>query len=322
MPLPTGAILGILADNLKRRGSVMPLPAHKLTGWAKGLNIPTGGKAVLYTGHMYQLMPSVIALGKATSRFEDSRINRLSGIGRTFNKALNLSMLAPLATSSKDEEEFNELLRRIVHLLRAADVDFGYLYDQELYPGTLAYDEGVIRVFEEHAPKVWEMLKRNNVKRVITVDPHTTNMLRSVYPAAVEGFHLEVQSYLEVLAERKLNVLQGLDSDLVVHDSCVYARYENVIEQPRDLLRKAGAGLPYLESSGRSTYCCGGPVESLFPSQAHTIAKQRMEQLTAVGENIVTMCPICLVNLRNAATGNGARVADISEHLCRTFCGL
>ncbi len=320
MPLPTGTILGILADNLRKRGSILPLPSRALTAWAKGLDIPVGGRTIIYTGHMYQLMPSLLALGKLTARFENSSITRLSGIGRAANKIADFSMLTPLMVSSKDEAEFNELLRKIALLLRAADVDFGYLYDEELYLGTLAYDEGIMAAFKEHALKVHQLFKKHNVKRVITVDPHTTNMLRSVFPSTVEDFNLQVQSYIEVLAERKLSTLRKLDADVVVHDSCVYARYEDMVEQPRDLLRKAGAGLPDLEYSGRNTFCCGGPVETLFPSEAHRIAKQRVEQLTAVGDRIVTMCPICLVNLRQAASGSSANVSDISQFLCETYC--
>jgi Fe-S oxidoreductase len=164
------------------------------------------------------------------------------------------------------------------------------------------------------------MFNRHNVKKVITVDPHTTNILRRVYPIFVEDYRLEVQSYLEILAESCLKALHGLDMDLVVHDSCVYARYENVVDQPRELLRNAGAGLPRIEFSGRSTYCCGGPIESLFPTKARTIAKRRLEQLEAAGGHIVTMCPICLVNLREAASGNGVRMADISRHLFSAYC--
>jgi len=59
MPLPTGTVLGILSDNLRKRGSVLPLSKTAVSGWADGLNIPRGGKTILYTGHMYQLMPYI-----------------------------------------------------------------------------------------------------------------------------------------------------------------------------------------------------------------------------------------------------------------------
>lgn len=39
MPLPIGPVLGILSDNLKKRGSVLPLSKSKAIGWSKGLSI-------------------------------------------------------------------------------------------------------------------------------------------------------------------------------------------------------------------------------------------------------------------------------------------
>ena len=39
-------------------------------------------------------------------------------------------------------------------------------------------------------------------RRVITIDPHTTNMLRSVYPKLIPGYDIQVKTYLEVLAEK------------------------------------------------------------------------------------------------------------------------
>jgi hypothetical protein len=44
-----------------------------------------------------------------------------------------------------------------------------------------------------------------------------------------------------------------------------------------------------------------------------------MEQLTANGNDVVTMCPICLFNLAGAANGQGTKVEDISEYLVRAY---
>ena len=62
MPLPTGDVIGILGDNLRRRRSVLPLPSRVATEWTEGLDLPRGGKTVLYTGLMYQLIPYIEGL--------------------------------------------------------------------------------------------------------------------------------------------------------------------------------------------------------------------------------------------------------------------
>ena len=55
----------------------------------------------------------------------------------------------------------------------------------------------------EHAKRVHAVFKKHGVKTVITIDPHTTNMLRSVYPRVLQGYDVQVRSYLEVLAEKE-----------------------------------------------------------------------------------------------------------------------
>ena len=91
MPLPIGPVLGILSDNLKIRGSVLPLSKSGATGWSMGLDILSGGETVLYTGLMYQLIPAIDALASQMAVFENSVITQLFGLGRFANKFINLS---------------------------------------------------------------------------------------------------------------------------------------------------------------------------------------------------------------------------------------
>lgn len=313
MPLPTGDTIGILADNLRIRKSVLPIPARVATRWARGLALPRGGETVLYTGMMYQLIPYIAAMNKAQGKVEDSFLAGFVGLGRQVNRVVNISafMARP---AGEMQARCDRILVNIARLLEQAGVRFGYLYDAELYSGALVYDLGVDDVFVQHARRVYESFRQNGVKKVITVDPHTTNMLRSVYPAVVEGYDLQVRSYLEVLAERGFSRPAEQESEVVLHDSCVYARYENVIKAPRVLLAGAGVTVKEPRDAGKFTLCCGGPAESLFPKKAAERAKMRLEQLQAVSRHAVTMCPICLVNLQKAA-GPGMELRDISEYL-------
>ncbi|MCF7811085.1 (Fe-S)-binding protein [bacterium] len=319
MAVPIKHVLGILVDNLRIRESVMPLSRRRSIGWAKGLNIPKGGKTVIYTGLMYQLMPSIIAMEKMTSKFADSWISNFYGLGRAINKVISITPFMTW-TDAAEKEIFDRILRNIAKLLQVADVDFGYLYEEELYAGALVHDEGINDVFEAHTHKVYKRLKKHNIEKVITVDPHTTDMLKSVYPKIIKDYQLEVKSYLEVLAESNLHPVKRIEQDIVIHDSCVYARYEGIIDQPRQLLENAGAKIIEPLNTKKMTYCCGGPVESLFPIKARTIADNRIEQLASVGKNSVTMCPICFINLKTAAEKNDFSVKDISDYLVEAYC--
>ena len=80
MALPTKHVLGILVDNLLRRGSVLKLSPRTTVKWAQGLDIPRGGKTVIYTGHMYQLIPAISALAAKMAVFLDYEILRLGTV--------------------------------------------------------------------------------------------------------------------------------------------------------------------------------------------------------------------------------------------------
>ncbi len=318
MSLPTGDIVGLMVDNLEKRDSVFPLSAKKATRWAEGLDIPRGGDTVLYTGTMYQLLPYIIAMVGLLSRVENTFLARMMFLGRFANRFVNLSAVAA-RPSRANVKRFNEILRNVARLLQRAGVEFGYLYEDDLYAGALAYDMGVDGTLRKHAERVHETLTKNGVRKLITLDPHTTNMLRSVYPEILDGFDIEVTSYLEALAEADFEPLKRVGEDVIIHDSCLYARAEGVIDQPRQLLEKAGYDVKEPRESRNLTYCCGGPIEALFPSRSHDIALTRVGQLKGTGgRQATTMCPMCLASLGNAADGT-LPMEDISVFLGRAF---
>ncbi len=317
MPLPTGDVIGILADNLRLRKSVLPLSTRVATKWTEGLDLPRGGETVLYTGMMYQLIPYIEGLVKAEMQFGDSRLARYTGLGRKVNRVVNISafMARP---SARERAVYNQVPIDVAHLLRKAGVQFGALYEDDLYSGALAHDLGADEVVAEHARRVQAVFEKHGVQRVITIDPHTTTMLRSVYPTVLDGYDVEVRSYLEVLAENGMTPTTRLSGEVAVHDSCVFARYEGIVDEPRELLAAAGLSVCDPENTARQTWCCGGPIESLYPAKAVANAQKRVAQLRAAAPDAVTMCPMCFVNLSGAA-GDTMRFKDISQYLREAY---
>ncbi len=280
--------------------------------------MPRDGETVLYTGGMYQLIPFIAAMGRAQERLADSPLARLAGLGRAANRVVTISAFMARPTE-RARAEYDRNLPNIAPLLQLAGLDFGYLGGEELYSGALAHDLGADGAFEAHARRVHDMLRRRGVRRIVTADPHTTQMLRLVYPKVLDGYDLAVESYLEVLARAGLEPQRAFEGqEVVVHDSCIYARSMNMTDEPRQLLSRAGLDVREPEFAGKFTWCCGGPVESLYPKKAHESGSKRAEQLAAVAGRAVTMCPICLVNLRRAAP-DGLSVDDISDYLARAY---
>lgn len=320
MPIPIAETLGMLSDNLAKRQSVLPVSRRKATAWTRGLALPRTGPTVLYTGQMYQLVPAINAMTHRLSSMEGSWMSRYFGLARRVNRWVNVAGV--MARGAPEEvREATESLRNIARLLQQAGVPFGYVYEVDRYAGALAHDEGLDDVLRQHARRVAADLAAHGITEVITVDPHTTNMLRSVYPGLVEGYSLKVRSYLEVLADRAPTPAAELDTDVTVHDSCLYARREGVAAQPRALLTRSGVRIHETELSGKATQCCGGPIEMLFPERSREIAARRVEQLQEQSKRVVTLCPLCLANLRRAAPAD-VEISDVSGYLARAYCPI
>ena len=309
------AILEFLADSTLKTGLPVPVPMEEVYSWAIPLGLPRSGRVHLYTGALYQLMPYIERLGRYLESLEGSRsAAAILRLARALIAAPRFTR-ALLSPEPEALERPRAILSRIARFLGAAGYYVAYPYERDLYSGVLLYDMGLDDAFAEVASRVYRALKEAGAEEIVTVDPHTTHVMRSVYPKYVDGYDLEVRNYLEVLSEAvdsgRLR-LRPRVREVVIHDPCFYARYEGIIEEPRRILRAAGVEVREPRRSGRMTYCCGGPVESISPRLASKIAETRLSELREESKTVVVMCPICYANL-SRANRLGLRIIDIAE---------
>lgn len=270
--------------------------------WADGVNFDTGSDTYLYTGNMYQLM----AFSQSMKGKREKLGSVLTGVASRISS--HVPSLIRAGSKSYDESVMGIMagnLRNIVSILEKSGVSFNYMGPEEPYPGTFLHDLGYEREFTEYARRVASMLHSRGCRRIITVDPHTHELLRDVYPTYVPGFDFEVVYYLD-LVDRSL--VRHTGEEVVFHEPCHFILSGNSYEVPRKLLSEiSDVRMP--ERSGKRTFCCGGPAELLFADLSEKISNERFRQLKeAGGEKIVTACPICLVNLSKDSS-----VHDISE---------
>ncbi|MHB0979103.1 MAG: (Fe-S)-binding protein [Thermoleophilia bacterium] len=101
------------------------------------------------------------------------------------------------------------------------------------------------------------------------------------------------------------------------HEPChLGARYQGVVRQPRELLRRL-PGVEFRELPEADS-CCGaaGSYNVLHPDVAGAILERKMERVEATGAQVlVTECPACILQLSLGArrAGLAVRVAGIAE---------
>ncbi len=301
-------IIDLIATNIRKTGNPFGVPAASLNTWWKGLPRQTQreGDVLLFTGLMYQSIPYIENTTRYLERFEGTRWASLLKFSR-YTRYLP-GFLVRLAfsglTSRAERRKYNDILHSIYRILDKARVDFFYRPELDNYSGILLYDLGDQQGFIQHARAVARNLELHGIKKLITVDPHTTYALKVLYPQYADAT-FEVKTYFELIDFKADN---GHPS-VAVHDPCFYGRYLELSEVPLKVLDNLGISRVEVRRSNNFTHCCGGPAESVSPALNREILGHRVEELKATGAPVVTMCPICLANLTKA----GVEVEDLAS---------
>ncbi|WP_337861087.1 (Fe-S)-binding protein [Ferroplasma sp.] len=268
----------MIFQNLMESYLPFPLDTKLYSSWAT--DIPEGGETVFYTSYMYQISGIL-------KRYES-----------LFPKIYKLNIPRRLMTASKflikpnsDELErsFN-ILKSIKSMLLKNNLKFGYLYDKEPYSGALLLESGFLNEYKEYGKKLYNFFNENGIKRIITVDPHTTNALKR-YKDFID-FDIDVINYLDLVNFKGTG-------NYVIHDSCLYSRSMDMYNSIRNKINGSGIKLNenYLITSKEMGSCCGGPLSLISNKDSEDISKSRAEKLLSVNENVLVMCPLCYQNL-------------------------
>ncbi len=259
--------------------------------WTRDISFNYESDTLLYTGTMYQLMPNSKALSSLKQKFGDSMTEIFA---KFIVKMPSLLKLSAGIYDRNLKEKMDYYLHDIALLLNEAGIQFTYLGAEEPYPGTFLHDLGYIKEFKEYASKVTQLFRSHKIKKIITVDPHTYELLKNVYPEYVQDFDFEVYHYLDFI--KNLN-FENDESIITYHEPCHFVLRNVEYNVPKEILEKIG-NLKMPARNGKRTMCCGGPDEMIYTSLAESVSDSRFMELKSTGsKKIITACPICYINL-------------------------
>ncbi len=275
--------------------------------WSSGIEFDKDSSDLLFTGNMYQLMPYEKGMNSLREILGEKLTRRFASL---ISRHPSLIVFSPKLKDKKLDVRMSNTLRNIVKLLRNSGISFNYLGSMEPYPGTFLYDLGYIDEFKQYTKRISDLFHSFGVKRIITVDPHSYDLLKNVYPKYVADFDFSVIHYLDLV-----NVpLLYKDRNVTLHEPCHFSLRSPEYTAEIKLL-KSTSNLVLPERSGKRLRCCGGPDELLFPDLSTKISDERYSELEATGAvNIVTACPICFSNLAKTD-----KVVDISDFIVQSI---
>jgi len=260
--LTTGNVQKSVSDvmrNLERQGNPWGMPAEDRVAWAQGLDI-------------HELAP-----GEETD------------------------VLLFLGCAFAYDDRNKKVAQAFVRLLQKAGVEFATLGLDEACCGETARRMGHEYLFQVFAQQNIETFSKVKFNRIVTQCPHCFNTLKNEYPQF--GGNYEVLHYTEFLAQLNLpweKISPNGDTDLqkvAYHDSCYLGRYNDVYQQPRQLLKNANIDTVELARRYENSFCCGGGGGQMWlETDAETrINHRRLEEvINAKASCVATACPYCL----------------------------
>ncbi len=212
-------------------------------------------------------------------------------------------------------------------LMQIANVDFAILGTEEQCNGDVARRTGQEYLADMLVKANIETMKRYNVRKIVTFCPHCYNTLKNEYP--LFGGNFEVKHHTEFLKELiaqgklKLKPLENVESSIVYHDSCYIGRYNNIYEEPREILSSV-SNKPIKEPkrSKDKGLCCGAGGGQMFmeETQGKRVNIERTEELLSTNPNTIAVnCPFCMTMITDGVKAkekiDEVKVKDIAEIL-------
>ena len=212
-------------------------------------------------------------------------------------------------------------------ILREIGIDFIQLSEIELCCGSPVIKAGYREDYVNLANKNFEIFKKHSVKEIISPCPACVHTFLG-YRNIIKNFDIEVRNAIEIIYERidkiknrrKTIKIENVEEKIVTfHDPCHLGRYQGIYDIPRKILEELGYEIVEMYHNKNFSMCCGGGggFRANFKDLSRKIAKIRIREAKEKSKILITSCPLCYYQLKEAGNEEGIEVYEISDILVR-----
>ena len=209
-----------------------------------------------------------------------------------------------------------KIAQSFAKILNLAGVKFAILGNEERNSGDTARRLGNEFLFQQLCQENIANFQANNVKKIVTIDPHAYNTFKHEYPEF--GLEAEVYHHTEVIhkliKEGRIKPTREVNETIVYHDSCYIGRYNGIYNIPREILKAIpGVKVAEMERNRENSMCCGagGGMMWLEETQGKRINIERTEQALRLNPTVIgSNCPYCLTML-----SDGTKAKEVEEQV-------
>ena len=190
--------------------------------------------------------------------------------------------------------------RATVAILKAAQVSFAVLGEEEICNGDPARRLGNEYLFQTQAQQVVKKLGERSVRKVIASCPHCFNTMAREYPDLGGDYEVihHTQLLAQLLDQGRIELKESLrGGEITYHDPCYLGRWNGEYDAPRRVLQAIpGAKLVEMKRTRNEAMCCGAGGGRLFIEETRgtRINRVRVKQAEETGAGTAALaCPFC-----------------------------
>jgi Fe-S oxidoreductase len=184
-------------------------------------------------------------------------------------------------------------------------------------------------LFAQMATENVAALDQVKPKVIVTTCPHCFHTIANEYPQFGGRYAVKHHTEFidELIRDGKLKLGANDGGAVTYHDPCYLGRHNGIFDQPRGLIRSAGAQLTEPARARSNSFCCGAGGGQFWKEEekgTERVSANRYRELKETGaKTVATGCPFCMRMITEETAKEepeaALQVLDVAEIVARSL---